>query len=155
MQLPSKEDLKTLGTAEYEVAVSIYLPTHEAGAATRENHIRFKNRLQEAGERLREKARAATLAFLAAYHWFMLPTGSVTDLTVAGQRYLLVSVWLPVGSTISRAEYSRCAEANVSSSSTSPACRTAASWNTRSTGAARSRSISAVTRRGTGISSHA
>lgn len=52
MQLPSKEDLKTLGLAEYEVAVSVYMPTHEAGAATRENHIRFKNRLQEAGELL-------------------------------------------------------------------------------------------------------
>ena len=52
MQLPSKEDLKALGSAEHELTVSIYLPTHEAGAATRENHIRFKNRLQEAGELL-------------------------------------------------------------------------------------------------------
>lgn len=55
MQLPSKEDLKALSAAEHEVAVSIYLPTHEAGAATRENHIRFKNRLQEAGELLVER----------------------------------------------------------------------------------------------------
>ena len=52
MQLPSKEDLKALGSAEHELTVSIYLPTHEAGAATRENHIRFKNRLHEAGELL-------------------------------------------------------------------------------------------------------
>ncbi len=55
MQLPSKEDLKALSTAEHAVTVSVYMPTHEAGAATRENHIRFKNRLQEAGELLAEQ----------------------------------------------------------------------------------------------------
>ena len=48
--VPTKEDLKTLGT-QTGVSVSIYLPTHMAGADTRENPIRFKNRLHEA-ERL-------------------------------------------------------------------------------------------------------
>lgn len=48
----TKDDLKTLSEPGRAVAVSIFMPTHEAGAATRENHIRFKNRLQEAGELL-------------------------------------------------------------------------------------------------------
>jgi len=51
----SKEDVRALGGAVHEVAVSIYMPTHEAGAATRENPIRFKNRLQEAEELLTER----------------------------------------------------------------------------------------------------
>ncbi len=55
MELPTKDDLKTLSSAERGVCVSLYLPTHEAGAATRENAIRFKNRVQEAAARLRER----------------------------------------------------------------------------------------------------
>ncbi len=55
MDLPTKEDLKTLSDTERGVCVSLYLPTHEAGAATRENAIRFKNRVQDAAARLRER----------------------------------------------------------------------------------------------------
>ncbi len=49
----TKDDLKTLSGSDYGMSVSLYLPTHEAGAATRENAIRFKNRVQEAGAQLR------------------------------------------------------------------------------------------------------
>lgn len=55
MDIPTKEDLKTLSDADRGVCVSLYLPTHEAGAATRENAIRFKNRVQDAAARLRER----------------------------------------------------------------------------------------------------
>ncbi len=55
MDLPTKEDLKTLSEADRGVCVTLYLPTHEAGAATRENAIRFKNRVQEAAARLGER----------------------------------------------------------------------------------------------------
>ena len=51
--VPTKEELKTLG-AQTGLNVSIYMPTHMAGADTRENPIRFKNRLQEAERRLNE-----------------------------------------------------------------------------------------------------
>lgn len=54
MYIPTKEELRTLSEPELGVAVSIYMPTHEAGPETRENHIRFKNRLQEAGAFLKE-----------------------------------------------------------------------------------------------------
>lgn len=45
MNIPTKDELKMLSEGGHEVAVSIYMPTHEAGPATRENPIRFKNRL--------------------------------------------------------------------------------------------------------------
>ena len=48
--VPTKDELKALG-AQTGLNISIYMPTHMAGADTRENPIRFKNRLQEA-ERL-------------------------------------------------------------------------------------------------------
>ena len=51
--VPTKEELKTLG-AQTGLNISIYMPTHMAGADTRENPIRFKNRLQEAERRLNE-----------------------------------------------------------------------------------------------------
>ena len=51
--VPTKEELRTLG-AQTGLNVSIYMPTHMAGADTRENPIRFKNRLQEAERRLSE-----------------------------------------------------------------------------------------------------
>lgn len=54
MAIPTKEDLRALSATELEVAISIYMPTHEAGPETRENHIRFKNRLQEARSFLSE-----------------------------------------------------------------------------------------------------
>lgn len=55
MHIPTKEELRTLSEPEHEVAVSIYMPTHEAGPETRENHIRFKNRLQDAEALLVER----------------------------------------------------------------------------------------------------
>lgn len=54
MHIPTKEELRALSDPELGIAVSIYMPTHEAGPETRENHIRFKNRLQEAGAFLKE-----------------------------------------------------------------------------------------------------
>lgn len=55
MDLLTKDDLKTLGQAKDGAAVSLYLPTHRAGADVRENAIRFKNRVQEAERLLGEK----------------------------------------------------------------------------------------------------
>lgn len=55
MYIPTKDELRTLSEPKREIAVSIFLPTHEAGPETRENHIRFKNRLQEAGALLTER----------------------------------------------------------------------------------------------------
>ncbi len=54
MNMPNKEELRALSESELEIAVSVYMPTHEAGPETRENHIRFKNRLQEARTLLTE-----------------------------------------------------------------------------------------------------
>lgn len=54
MDSPTKEDLKTLSAAPDGPAVSLYIPTHRAGADTRENAIRFKNRVQEAEHKLKE-----------------------------------------------------------------------------------------------------
>ncbi len=51
MSVISKEDLKTLSGRREKAAVSIFIPTHQAGADTRENRIRFKNATREA-ERL-------------------------------------------------------------------------------------------------------
>ncbi|ADI13511.1 hypothetical protein [Truepera radiovictrix] len=53
MDIPTKEDLTALSEQGEGYAVSIYMPTHKAGKDTRENPIRFKNRLQEAEEQLR------------------------------------------------------------------------------------------------------
>jgi hypothetical protein len=53
MYLPTKEDLTALSEQGDGYAVSIYMPTHQAGKDTRENPIRFKNRLQEAEEQLK------------------------------------------------------------------------------------------------------
>ena len=53
--IPTKDELKKLTQAEHGDAVSIYLPTHEAGPDTRENAIRFKNRVQDAENRLNER----------------------------------------------------------------------------------------------------
>ena len=45
-------DLKHLGERKFGYAVSLYAPMHRAGADTRENSIRFKNRVQEAEQLL-------------------------------------------------------------------------------------------------------
>ncbi len=50
----SKDDLKTLSGRREGPAVSLYIPTHQAGADTRENHIRFKNGAREAERLLTE-----------------------------------------------------------------------------------------------------
>jgi hypothetical protein len=55
MNIPTNEELRALSQTDREVAVSIFMPTHEAGPETRENHIRFKNRLQEAKMLLSER----------------------------------------------------------------------------------------------------
>lgn len=52
MNIPTKDDLTALTEQGSGYAVSIYMPTHRAGKDTRENPIRFKNRLQEAEEQL-------------------------------------------------------------------------------------------------------
>ena len=51
----SKDDLKNLSQVKDGAAVSLYIPTHRAGADVRENHIRFKNRVQEATQHLEER----------------------------------------------------------------------------------------------------
>jgi len=52
MDALNKEDLKSLSQVKERAAVSLYLPTHRAGSDVRENHIRFKNRVQEATQLL-------------------------------------------------------------------------------------------------------
>ena len=52
MDTVTKDDLKALSQVSEGPAVSLYLPTHRAGADVRENHIRFKNRVQEAARLL-------------------------------------------------------------------------------------------------------
>ena len=49
--LPNRNQLEQLSKFTYP-CVSMYLPTHMAGADTRENAIRFKNRLQDAERQL-------------------------------------------------------------------------------------------------------
>ena len=51
----TQEEVKTLAQPKTGVAVSMYLPTHRAGADVRENAIRFKNRVQEAERLLKEQ----------------------------------------------------------------------------------------------------
>ncbi|MBS3821835.1 MAG: hypothetical protein KGY81_08755 [Phycisphaerae bacterium] len=48
----SRNDIDQLKAAEGPNAISIYLPTFQAGAETRQNHIRMKNLLQEAQRQL-------------------------------------------------------------------------------------------------------
>jgi len=55
MDSVTQEELKGLAQPKSGVAVSMYLPTHRAGADVRENAIRFKNRVQEAERLLGEQ----------------------------------------------------------------------------------------------------
>ena len=55
MDTLTKEDLSTLNAPKSGPAVSLYAPMHQAGPDTRENHIRFKNRVQEAEAMLEQK----------------------------------------------------------------------------------------------------
>lgn len=52
MNIPTKDDLTALSEPRSGYTVSVYMPTHQAGKDTRENPIRFKNRLQEAEAQL-------------------------------------------------------------------------------------------------------
>ncbi len=52
MKLLDKDELKALSQVTQHPTVSLYSPMHEAGKDTRENPIRFKNRLREAEEAL-------------------------------------------------------------------------------------------------------
>lgn len=54
MDLFTREHLRTLVTQQDHPCVSIYIPTHRAGADTRQDPIRFKNQLQEATRRLEQ-----------------------------------------------------------------------------------------------------
>ncbi|MDZ7706217.1 MAG: hypothetical protein U5L04_17260 [Trueperaceae bacterium] len=55
MSLISREELKTLSQYQQGPAVSIYMPTHMAGADTRENAIRLKTLLQDVRRQLGER----------------------------------------------------------------------------------------------------
>jgi hypothetical protein len=55
MALLSRDDLRELAQGE-SPCVSLYLPTHRAGAETQQDPIRFKNLLREAEERLSAEA---------------------------------------------------------------------------------------------------
>ena len=55
MDTLTKEDLTALSAQKGGHAVSLYAPMHQAGPDTRENPIRFKNRVQEAAAMLEEK----------------------------------------------------------------------------------------------------
>ena len=48
----SKAEIQTLNSAQGLPCVSIYLPTHEAGAEIRQDPIRLKNQLSEAEKQL-------------------------------------------------------------------------------------------------------
>jgi hypothetical protein len=52
MKLLDKNELKALSQVERYPAISLFSPMHEAGKDTRENPIRFKNRLREAEQAL-------------------------------------------------------------------------------------------------------
>lgn len=52
MDLLSRDELQTLLEAQGGPCVSLFMPTHQAGAGTRENPIRYKNLLREAENRL-------------------------------------------------------------------------------------------------------
>ncbi len=55
MSLISREELKTLSQYQQGPAISVYMPTHMAGADTRENAIRFKTLLQTVRDQLAER----------------------------------------------------------------------------------------------------
>ncbi|MDX1631458.1 MAG: hypothetical protein R3234_06335 [Thermoanaerobaculia bacterium] len=55
MSLLTREDLQSLHEAAEPPCVSIFLPTHRAGAETQQNPIRFKNLLKAAEEQLRDQ----------------------------------------------------------------------------------------------------
>ncbi|MBN1545760.1 MAG: hypothetical protein JW902_03780 [Syntrophaceae bacterium] len=52
METLSKDDLSALVKKRKDLCISIYMPTHRSGVETQQNHIRFKNLLREAEERL-------------------------------------------------------------------------------------------------------
>ena len=52
METLSKDDLQALVQKRKDLCISIYMPTHRSGVETQQNHIRFKNLLREAEERL-------------------------------------------------------------------------------------------------------
>lgn len=54
MALLTKSELQTLAEMQAEPCISIYMPTHVAGPEIRQDPIRFKNRLNEARERLEQ-----------------------------------------------------------------------------------------------------
>ncbi|MGP1382659.1 MAG: baeRF7 domain-containing protein [Thainema sp.] len=54
MALLTKSELQTLAEMQAEPCISIYMPTHIAGPEIRQDPIRFKNRLNEARERLEQ-----------------------------------------------------------------------------------------------------
>lgn len=116
MDTLTKEDLTMLSAIKSEPAVSLYAPMHQAGPDTRENHIRFKNRVQEAEAMLEQRGlgprEVASLLEPASAlvddedlwqhqyggfamflsegesHHYSLPT-EFEDLTVVGSRYHL------------------------------------------------------------------
>ncbi len=55
MTLFSKTELQLLSAEQSSPCVSIYLPTHELGSETRQDPIRLKNQLSEAGKLLGER----------------------------------------------------------------------------------------------------
>ena len=55
MELLSRAELKTLIEEPEGLCVSIFLPTHQAGAQTQQDPIRLKNLLREAEEQLLAK----------------------------------------------------------------------------------------------------
>ncbi len=55
MDLLDKKTFDQLIQHKEKNSVSIYMPTEKAGRETRQNAVRFKNLLKEAGERLQEK----------------------------------------------------------------------------------------------------
>jgi len=62
----SRGDLDELVAIETNPAVSIYLPTHTAGREIRQDHIRLKNLLSSAAERLTAQRRKPEIEALLA-----------------------------------------------------------------------------------------
>lgn len=58
MDLISRSELRQLVDVECEACVSIYLPTHRAGADTLQDPIRLKNLIREAEQRIEERGDA-------------------------------------------------------------------------------------------------
>src|SRR5690606_23439172 len=55
MDLLTREHLSTLLNQHENPCVSIYIPTHRAGADTRQDPIRFKNQLQDVTRKLEQR----------------------------------------------------------------------------------------------------